>query len=31
MLLVALMNAYGLTETSIGDEKYNNGALTGLG
>jgi hypothetical protein len=31
MLLVALMNAYGLTETSIGDEKYNDGALTGLG
>ena len=31
MLLVALMNAYGLSDTSIGDAKYNNGALTGLG
>lgn len=31
MLLVALLNAYGLPDTMVGDEKYNNGALTGLG
>ena len=31
MLLVALLNAYGLPDTTIGDAKYNNGALTGLG
>ena len=31
MLLVALLNAYGLSNTSVGDAKYNMGALTGLG
>lgn len=30
-LLVSLLNAYGIPDTSIGDAKYNSGALTGLG
>jgi hypothetical protein len=30
-LLVSLLNAYGIADTSIGDAKYNMGALTGLG
>lgn len=29
-LLVSLLNAYGLPNTTIGDEKYNSGPLTGL-
>jgi hypothetical protein len=30
-LLVSLLNAYGIPDTTIGDAKYNMGALTGLG
>jgi hypothetical protein len=30
-LLVSLLNAYGIPDTTVGDAKYNNGALTGLG
>jgi len=30
-LLVAMLNAFGLPDTKIGDAKYNSGPLTGLG